>query len=165
MRFNKLFLILTLVSIACNNKNDQEIENTDNTPAEKTVVKENDKPASGSLTGDTLNISGKLVVFFGPVEKNIDIQQPDKTLQQFKATSAALIDSLSQQQEIRGLYSTAGYFRIFTTNGGMMVISKSALNTEGGMLMSDGNQPPTIKKGFHSTEVLYDQIKTYFFLK
>ncbi len=165
MRFNKLFLILALFSIACNNKSEQEIENADDPTAKQTVDTENDIPASGSLTGDTLNINGKLVVFFGPVEKNIDSQQPDKNLQQFKATSTSLIDSLSQQHDIRGLYSTAGYFRIFTRNSGMMIIAKSSLNTEGGMLMSDGNQPPTIKKGMHPADVFYDQIKTYFFLK
>lgn len=164
MRKIYVCLISALFLFACNTNKEQEVESTDKPEVQKEADIKKEIPKAGSLTGDTLNISGKLVVFFGPVEKPAEKSQTDNGLAGFKESAAALIDSISSHN-ILGIYSSVGYFRVYTQTGGTMIISKSALNTEAGLLMSDGNQPPTIKKGILPAKVMHDQIKSYFFLK
>ncbi len=162
-------LIITLV--ACEgNKSEKDSgssgeEMGSSAPGNPETVK-NSPPTVGSLTGDTLNIGGKFVLFFGPVETgDSTMKMTPEVLRTFKATSAALLDSLSSNADIKAIYSTAPVFRIYTANGSVMIISKSALNEEAGMLMTDGSQPPTIKKGVLTSNEYHRLIKNYFFLK
>jgi hypothetical protein len=117
-------------------------------------------PGVGTLTGDTLNISGKLVLFFGPAD-SAGIGQPE-AIRNYQDLTSQLIDSLSAKSGINALYSTAGYFRIYTSKGTAMVISKSALESETGILMTDGAQPPTIRKGTFTESEYHHHIKSYF---
>jgi len=167
----RLFIGLFIFSlVACTgNKSDEAVDQNEDVTQQQADESQNEpkpQPVAGSLSGDTLNISGKFVVFFGPVETN---SKPAKItpsdLVNFKAASAALIDSLSSKTDIKTAYTTAGFFRIYTSNGNMMVITKSALNEDAGMLLNDGSQPPVIKKGVFSTDEYYQKIKEFFFFK
>lgn len=155
--------ILLLNFMACKNEPaDQEAGQPENKTSGGAAL--STLPESGSLSGDTLNINGKFVLFFGPVETKEGQKTPADQIMAFKATSAALIDSLATKTDIKAVYSTAAFFRIYTNNGSKMIISKSALNEEAGLLMNDGNQPPTIKKGIQTSNEYYKQIRQYFFM-
>lgn len=161
----RILLAATLcVTVSCKNDSGSTVDEIDVTT--ERAVTPYQPPQAGSLNGDTLNIMGKFVLFFGPVETADSTQKLSASeLQSFKQTGYNLIDSLSVVNEIKAMYSTASIFRVFSSNGNIMVITKSALNTEAGMLISDGSQPPTIKKGVLSQSVYRELIQKYFLLQ
>ncbi len=161
----QIFFFLSLsVIVSC--KNDSGSVDQNNKAGKEVAITPSGPPEAGSNNGDTLNISGKFVLFFGPVEMADSTQKfTESELKSFKETGFNLIDSLSGMNDIKAIYSTAPVFRVFSLNGNVMIISKSGLNEEAGMLLSDGNQPPTIKKGILSQGDYFELIKKYFFLK
>lgn len=166
LKFCKLVLLVVILSLfAC----DGEKKKSDLTDGDSDRISNSaatKRPEIGSMTGDTLNIGGKFVLFFGPDELVDSIRKTTAAdLQALKSSSKILIDSIAAVPEITAVYSTAPVFRIMTSNGSVMVITKKALNEETGLLMTDGNQPPTIKKGILTTEAYHELIKKYFFLK
>ena len=167
MKSFRIIIMLVLASLvscqgdqnkADNESNGQSVEN-----ALPIIGEQPGQLEAGSLTGDTLNISGKLMLFFGPVESATGEQAvPAEELAAYKSVATRLIDSLSTKSDIKAMYSTAGYFRIYTSNGSAMIITKSALKTETGVLMTDGSQPPSIRKGTFSENEYQKHIKSYF---
>jgi len=119
-------------------------------------------PEAGSLSGDTINLSGKYVLFFGPSSGPAQEQAESR---EFRVISETLIDSVNSIGNIKTLYSEVGHFRIYSADGSSMIISKSALRTTVGVLMTDGHQPPSIKKGPVPAAEYLGKIKEYFFLQ
>lgn len=157
-----LFLILVIVSCKGDDKSikdessDDQVKNTaPSTP-----------PASGSSNGDTINLSGKFVLFFGPEGFTAsDQNSPQSEIAAFQKTSTDVKDSLAVVPNLSIAYSNANYFRIYLTSGNTMIVSKDALKSETGILVTDGNQPPTIKKGIYTSAEYLKLIREYFFLK
>ena len=112
MNYNlKLYLILALFTtfIACQNDKKE--------PSSETPVKtetSNDKktaaspaPAPGSLSGDTINLSGKFVLFFGPEKSS-----GDEGIDFFMSNSAMVMDSLKKAGDLPCAYTSVNNFRI-----------------------------------------------------
>ncbi len=162
--FRILLTAILCITVSCKNDSGSTVDESDGSP--ETAVTPYQPPQAGSFNGDTLNIMGKFVLFFGPEERADSTQKLSASeLQSFKQTGYTLIDSLSVVNDIKAMYSTASIFRVISSNGNTMVITKSGLKTEAGMLISDGSQPPTIKKGVLSQGEYHELIQKYFLLQ
>ncbi len=159
-RRNPLFLTFVwLIAVSCNQEQKKELEtvNKDNNIA----VTDSLIPEVGSVSGDTINIHGKYVLFF------VHEQDKEKLTaegSQFCLRTGVLIDSLKKVSGIMGSCTRAGYFRIYSKNNNPMIITASALNTDAGVLVTDGSQPPKIIKGVLPDSDYHQLFKDYFFL-
>ncbi len=168
-RKSLVWLLIPLIMIiqCCRQANPDQDE-----PGQKVESREPDKneaasiPAFGTVTGDTIHLSGKFVLFYAPDEKSFESQKLERdSLEFFLAMSQALIDSLKSHPEINTGYTSAALFKIYTSNGSPMIITRSALRLKTGFLVGDGMQPPAIKTGINTAAENYAFIKKFFFLK
>ena len=164
----KPVIILTLAFLwffqACSNENKQDTDQQET--VQDAVADKNVKPESGTVKSDTIFLSGKFVLFYGPDSASFSSQKiPADSLKYFRQTSEILMDSLRQYTGISAWYSTVSFFKIFNDDGSDMVISRKSLKYETGVLVGDGLQTPTIKTGIKSPEENLGFIKKYFFLK
>src|SRR5688572_33423195 len=118
----KFALLLVLVIVSCKG-DDKNIQETSSTEAEKKTPAST-PPAPGSMSGDTINLSGKFVLFFGP-EVIADPKQNPGTgeIETFRNTSTNVMDSLKSIPHLSMAYSNADYFRIYLAGGSSMVVS------------------------------------------
>ncbi len=114
-------------------------------------------PESGSVTGDTINLNGQFVLFYGPEEKS-----KDETLVKYMETITVIMDSLKIAGNLPFAYTTVSNMRIYNRDGSAMIISRSGFNENKGVLIMDGLQPPTIKKGMLTLPEYHQLIKKYF---
>lgn len=116
-------------------------------------------PAAGSVLGDTINMSGKFVLFYGP---EIDENSSDDLLS-FKDITSSIIDSLNQTASIYAQFSSVNHIRIFSfNNSGSMIIVRTSFPEPAGMILSDGLQPPKIKKGYLKEDEIRSMMDAYF---
>ena len=165
----KTLLLLTLPALVffqCCNQPENESPNTLDETSINEVQEKKLIPETGKVNGDTIFLSGKFVLFYGPDSTSFMAQKiPADSLAYFRQMSLSLMDTLKQYPEIRAMYSTVSYFKIFLQSGSDMVISRKSMVYQTGVLAGDGLQPPTMKTGIHSTAVNMEFIKKYFMLK
>jgi hypothetical protein len=155
-----LLLLLIVGIISCNSENDKSDTNsspvsTKDSKPQNEIAK--NLPEIGSLNGDTINLSGHYVVFYGPEGKDDDL-----VLKQYKETVTIIIDSLKKAGDIPVTYTTVNNFRVFSRGGSAMILSRAGFSEDKGVLVMDGLQPPTIKKGSFSVTEYHAFIKKYF---
>ena len=164
----KAVILLTLIPAlvffhSCKQKETEQDKPVE-TESAPTGIKET--AAFGTVNGDTIHLSGKFVLFYGPDENSFTSKQLlADSLKYFRELVLSLQDSLKQHTDINTLYSTAEYFKIENRSGSVMTIGKSALKLPTGIMAGDGLQAPAIKTGVHSADESYAFLKKFFFLK
>ncbi len=144
-----LIVFLTGLSMAgmvsCNSSSDKEHQ-TDNTNANPPVAAVDSFPASGTLSGDSIFVTGKYVLFFG-TDEQIKDPADQAAITQFKETATAVIDSINGKGKLKASYCVVNYIVVNSRGNSKMVISRTYFKEKTGMIMLDGNQPPEIRKG------------------
>lgn len=131
-----------------NESDDTEIVKPDSIP---------DFPTAGSVSGDTMNLHGKFVVFYASEDTSIA-----SSVETFKETIAIITDSLKKTADIPFAITSVHNFRVYSRTGSTMIISRQGFPEKFGVLLMDGLQPPTIRKGDITTEECHAMIKKYF---
>src|SRR5688572_12809484 len=72
-------------------------------------------PVFGTLTGDTIHLSGKFVLFYAPDEKSFESQKLERdSMEYFLTMSRVLMDSLKSHPKIQTASTSAALFKIYT---------------------------------------------------
>jgi len=161
-KFQGTFLLIIVLSIiGCDSKQastEIEPEVSATTATSKTEIAE--FPELGSLYGDTINLHGKFVVFYGPEKSN---ETKDAEILAFQSTSKSIIDSLKQNAGIFTVYTSVNSLRIYNSQTGTpMVILRSSFSEQTGVILTDGMQSPIIKKGFSDAGEIHVLISKMF---
>ena len=159
MKFLLSFLVLfvALVSSSCN-KNKQQVTNEPNeTPFSGSVsgpVDVINPPESGSVSGDTITLSGRFILFYGPSEKKISGSLIDRdAVTGFYSLAEEIINSYTSPNDIYAGYATVSNVRIFNkTSPRPVIINLGTFTEPAGLIISDGLQPAAIVKGFKTKE-------------
>lgn len=158
---NKVFLFLSVALVTgCSQSDVQDSASSGNESTEIKAVQKVEIPPQGSLSGDTISMNGTFVLFYGPAISDT-VSSPE--LKSFFEISAAVIDSLNYNTTISAQYTTVNNIRIFNRSStAPMVIMRNTFQQPVGMVLSDGLQPPLIKKGYGSQEDYQKLINNYF---
>jgi hypothetical protein len=159
-----LILLLTGISfaglVACNSTPEKGTAAEDaNLTAPVAAV--DSFPPSGTLSGDSIFVSGKYVLFFGTDEQ---IKDPTEqaAITQFKETAAAVIDSINNQGNLKATYCVVNHIVVNNRGNSRMVISRTYFKEKTGIIMMDGNQPPEIRKGVLSATEYHAALAKFF---
>ena len=163
MRINlklSLFLFLAGILSACQPKSESSTENASNQPVATKTVAVSEWPESGSISGDTISIHGKVLLFFGPERENATENDQD-----FLNMSDRIMAALESETGIRKMYTSASYIKIFNSaTGKPMMVDRNQLGKRNGFLITDGGQPPKMSNESLSETDCMMIIRTYFFL-
>ncbi|MBL7915755.1 MAG: hypothetical protein JNL49_11985 [Bacteroidia bacterium] len=144
-----LILFLTLLSFAglvsCNSTPEKGTTAED-ANATAPVAAVDSFPPSGTLSGDSIFVSGRYVLFFGTDEQIKDPAE-QAAITQFKETAAAVIDSINRQGNLQATYCVVNHIVVNNRGNSRMVISRTYFKEKTGIILMDGNQPPEIRKG------------------
>ena len=147
---SKLILFLTGISLAglvsCNSSSEKKHDMEGN-GSEPVVAEVDSFPASGTLSGDSVFVSGKYVIFFGTDEQIKDPAE-QAAITQFKEIATAVIDSINAKGNLAASYTVVNHIVVNNRGNSRMVISRTYFKEKTGMIMMDGSQPPEIRKGF-----------------
>jgi hypothetical protein len=154
-----LVVFVTLMSaFGCKSKNDPALEPAVQPLQIKPKVEK--APEIGSFSGDTINLSGSFVVFFGPP---MNIDDASAEIKEFHRISKIIIDSLQQNSTLFSTFSSVNNLRIYDkTTGIPMVIMRNTFSEPVGVIISDGIQSPVIKKGSGPIEEFHKIINSRF---
>lgn len=154
-----LFMIL-FTSCGDNSNNDKSVEKQDTITKSETRPPVKEIPKSGSVEGDTINISGRYVLFFHPSpQKAKSLNLGEQEINRFKSTANSIIDSIgSISQGVSASLTTLDHVRIYGRKGYPMIISLTSFSDPFGMIISDGTQISPITKGNRSREAYLEQI-------
>ncbi|MFM7054929.1 MAG: hypothetical protein ACKOX7_09310 [Bacteroidota bacterium] len=162
VKLNALVLFSWFVSSCGNQSKDVD-------PSLKTDQTENNKsktnqgiPTNLSADGDTINIVGRHILFFGPSEAIIQDRKIDKnTLQMFNQIAQSLIDSIGFiTPQTKASMTTKGHIRIYgDTKSAPKMIILSTFSESFGMIISDGSNLTPITKGLRTREDYEKQIR------
>jgi hypothetical protein len=155
------FSLLLLVSACGNQKKDETTAQEEAATAPSTTGNTvNEWPESGSVEGDTINIHGKVLVFYGPEREKATEDDQD-----FLSMSDRITASLEAQTDIKKIYTSASFIRIFNrATGKPMMVDRTKFGNRNGFLVTDGGQPPKMSNEGLSEEDCIMIIKTYFLL-
>jgi hypothetical protein len=164
-----LMLAAGLFSAGCSQEN-KDAENANGITTDSTAA--NTSGGTSSLTepavADTISISGRYVVFFGPSESVIEIlkeKEPGRNvtqeMQSFTDAMNPVMDSL-KKAGFDVQYTEKRYIKVSLRTGSEMKIDRFKLKSEFGMYMTDGFQPPAIKLGQLSTPEMHITLKNFF---
>jgi hypothetical protein len=164
MGITKDFLLLvsaSLLLVGCENRNsNNNVEKEANQPVQTKVQNETGWPESGSTEGDTINIHGKVLLFYGPVKENAT--DDDK---EFLLMMDRILGVLESRTDIRKIYTSASFIRIYNpATGKPMTVDRTKHGKRNGFLVTDGGQPPKMSNESLSEEDCLMIIKSYFFL-
>ena len=121
---------------------------------------------------DTLEISGKTVVFFSITKSEYDsivtkagtANEIDETLSDFSHYSGIVIDSLNKTG-INSSISTAHFFKIINSDGKYSYFSRSDKEQIVGVIIFDGRKEPQYHFGVATDADYFDMIENYFYKK
>jgi hypothetical protein len=122
-----------------------------------------------AVVSDTLRISGRTVVFFGPSEEVIELlkkKEPGRKVaaeqQQFSDAIKPVMDSLIAAgfEDVR--YTDKRFIQVTMRTGTEMKIDRFKLKSEFGMYMTDGIQPPALKLGDLTSKEMHETLKKFF---
>ncbi|MFM7078239.1 MAG: hypothetical protein ACKOYC_00460 [Bacteroidota bacterium] len=118
-------------------------------------------PENGTSEGDTLNISGRHVLFFYPSEskaKSLNLSEQD--VSRFKSSVKSIIDSIAViSAGATASMTDLGHVRIYGRKGFPMILSLTSFSEPFGMVISDGTQMAPITKGIRAKEAYIEQIR------
>ncbi len=114
-------------------------------------------PVAGSVSGDTMNLHGQFVVFYASEDTTNDL-----AIQAFNETVAIIVDSLKKTADLPVAVTSVNNFRVYTNTGSTMILSRQGFPEKVGILLMDGLQPPSIRKGSITTDECHALIKKYF---
>ncbi|MBL0342038.1 MAG: hypothetical protein IPP71_14580 [Bacteroidetes bacterium] len=154
-----LFFIALVSLISCKSSTTEESQNSEKSLDSISVVTETGTkfPEPGSINGDTINLQGKFVLFYGPADES-----SDTTMKTYRETTKIIIDSLVKAGDLNVAYTTVTNFRVNQKGGFPMILSIAGFDSNKGMLLMDGQQPPAISKGALKIEEYHESIKKYF---
>lgn len=170
MKFKHYFFtgtfLLTAIIYGCDSKKSANIQETTKSEAGVTEMSESAPlPVCGSMEGDTINMHGKFVLFFGPAAINEGIPAASAGILEFQTASSKILDSLKTEPGIFSVYTSANYIRVYNKlNGKPMIIMRNSFKEPTGMVISDGLQAPVIKKGV-VTEIEYRALINQYFIR
>ncbi len=114
-------------------------------------------PVAGSVSGDTINLHGKFIVFYANQDTSNDL-----TIKAFNETASIIVDSLKKAADLPVAVTSVNNFRVYNRTGSPMILSRQGFSEKVGVLVMDGLQPPSIRKGAITTEECHALIKKYF---
>ncbi|MEY3343448.1 MAG: hypothetical protein RL090_1132 [Bacteroidota bacterium] len=158
-----LALIVCISTVSCDNDKsetkDPMVEDTTKGSVKREIVKS--MPENGTFDGDTLNVTGKHVLFFypsSPKAKSLNLN--DQEIGRFKSTAQSIIDSIGViSPGVTASMTELGHVRIFGRKGSPMIISLTTFSEPFGMVISDGTQMAPITKGARPREAYLEQIR------
>ena len=157
-----LFLFSWLVS-SCGDQQKDVDQNMKSNQVENSKTKVNEVNLENlSVVGDTINLVGKHILFFGPSEAIIKERKIDvNALQMFNQIAQSLIDSIgSITPQAKASMTTAGHVRIYgNSNSAPKMIILSTFSESFGMVISDGTNLTPIIKGVRTREDYERQIR------
>jgi hypothetical protein len=118
-------------------------------------------PATGTAEGDTINITGKHVLFFFPsTQKAKSMNLDERDITRFKSTAQSVIDSIGViSPGATASLTDLNHVRVYGRKGFPMIISLTSFSDAFGMVISDGTQMAPITKGLRSREAYIEQIR------
>jgi len=126
--------------------------------------------AHGSTADDTLNISGKSVVFFGPTQSeydalNEDIQsEMNEVLTDFYYYNEKVLPFLNRNK-IREFFTDKAIITIQLTGTEIRSFRRQDFKQAVGMIMSDGRQEPKVYLGVATDIDLLKMFEDFFSLE
>ncbi len=158
---SKSFLLAGLILAICGCGPKEDKSPPANTEVSAPISSEIILPELASENGDTINLYGRFILFYGPAaHDSADAGQPA-----YFSLSRALIDSISNNSDIAAFYSSANHIRVYNkTTGTSMIILRSTFNVPQGVVMSDGLQAPIIKKGILERSEYDAMLRKYFMI-
>jgi hypothetical protein len=158
-----LAFIVCISMVSCDNDisetKDPMVEDTTKGSVKREIVKS--IPENGTFDGDTLNVTGKHVLFFYPSSsKAKSLNLNDQEIGRFKSTAQSIIDSIGViSPGVTASMTELGHVRIFGRKGSPMIISLTTFSEPFGMVISDGTQMAPITKGARPREAYLEQIR------
>lgn len=131
--------------------------------AEKTVDRKAEAYRTNlSVVGDTINLIGKHILFFGPSEDIIKDRNIDRnSLQMFNQVAQSLIDSIGIiTTQAKASMTTVGHVRVYgNSDSAPRMIILSTFSESFGMIISDGTNLTPIIKGVRTRDEYERQIR------
>lgn len=154
------YFTITILFVSCSNSTKDDGSKVEQNEAGDSLKngKAIQTPKPGSINGDTINLSGKFVLFYGP-----ENELADSISKNFKELSNVIIDSLTRTGDLNVAYTSVSNFKVYSKNGSPMIISTEGFIEKTGILVMDGLQPPAIIKGVKPASDYHALIKKYFF--
>ncbi len=126
--------------------------------------------AQGEVAEDTLYVTGKAVVFFGPTEQEYDSLPPeekaqiDEVLSDFYYYRENVIPFLKSNQ-IQEFLTAKSKIQVQLSDDQHLTFAKENFDHVVGLIMTDGKEDPEVFLGIATDMDLIDIFKDYFGLK
>lgn len=156
-----ILILVTWVLCSCGDKPKDAIQTSNKTASSEGHTKM-DTPTNLLVEGDTINLVGKHVLFFGPSEDIIKERKIDRNaLQLFNQVAQSLIDSIGTiTAQAKASMTTVGNVRIYgNSESAPKMIILSTFSESFGMVISDGTNLTPITKGVRTREEYESQIR------